>query len=48
MNTPSEDNDFFDICIVGAGMAGATIGSYLAPKGIKFALIKLWVKEKDG
>jgi len=29
----------FDICIIGAGMAGATIAAYLAPKGIRIALI---------
>jgi len=39
MNTSSEHNDLFDICIVGAGMAGATIAAYLAPRGIKIALI---------
>ena len=46
MNTPSEDNDFYDICIVGAGMAGATIAAYLAPKGIKIALIDREYTEK--
>jgi len=41
MNTSSttQSNDLFDICIVGAGMAGATIASYLAPKGVKIALV---------
>lgn len=46
MNTLAEDNDIFDICIVGAGMAGATIGAYLAPKGIKIALIDREYTEK--
>ena len=36
----------FDICIIGAGMAGATIAAYLAPKGIKIALIDHCFKEK--
>ena len=36
----------FDICIIGAGMAGATISAYLAPKGIKVALIDHCYKEK--
>ncbi|MDD5411138.1 MAG: FAD-dependent monooxygenase [Methylobacter sp.] len=36
----------FDICIIGAGMAGATITAYLAPKGIKIALIDHSFKEK--
>lgn len=36
----------FDICIIGAGMAGATISAYLAPKGIKIALIDQCYKEK--
>jgi len=36
----------FDICIIGAGMAGATIAAYLAPKGIKIALIDHCYKEK--
>ena len=36
----------FDICIIGAGMAGATISAYLAPKGIKVALIDQCYKEK--
>ena len=36
----------FDICIIGAGMAGATIAAYLAPKGIKVALIDHCYKEK--
>lgn len=36
----------FDICIIGAGMAGATISAYLAPKGIKIALIDHCYKEK--
>ena len=34
-----EQSEIFDICIVGAGMAGATIAAYLAPKGIKIALV---------
>lgn len=37
----------FDICIIGAGMAGATIAAYLAPKGIKIALIDQCFKEKQ-
>ena len=36
----------FDICIIGAGMAGATIAAYLAPKGIRIALIDQCFKEK--
>ncbi|MGZ8200555.1 MAG: FAD-dependent oxidoreductase [Methylosarcina sp.] len=36
----------FDICIIGAGMAGATIAAHLAPKGIKIALIDQCFKEK--
>ena len=36
----------FDICIIGAGMAGATIAAYLAPKGVKIALIDQCYKEK--
>ena len=36
----------FDICIIGAGMAGATIAAYLAPKGIRIALIDHCYKEK--
>jgi len=36
----------FDICIIGAGMAGATIAAYLATKGIKIALIDHCFKEK--
>ncbi len=36
----------FDICIIGAGMAGATIAAYLAPRGIKIALIDQCFKEK--
>jgi squalene monooxygenase len=36
----------YDICIIGAGMAGATIAAYLAPKGIKIALIDHCFKEK--
>lgn len=36
----------FDICIIGAGMAGATIAAYLAPKNIKIALIDHCYKEK--
>ncbi|MCK5191225.1 MAG: FAD-dependent monooxygenase, partial [Methylococcales bacterium] len=36
----------FDICIIGAGMAGATIAAYLAPKGIKIALIDRSFSEK--
>lgn len=46
MNTSSEHNDLFDICIVGAGMAGATIAAYLAPRGIKIALIDREYTEK--
>jgi squalene monooxygenase len=36
----------FDICIIGAGMAGATIAAYFAPKGIRIALIDHCFKEK--
>ena len=36
----------FDICIIGAGMAGATIAAYLAPKGVRIALIDHCFKEK--
>lgn len=36
----------FDICIIGAGMAGATIAAHLAPKGIRIALIDSCFKEK--
>ena len=39
-------NKQFDICIIGAGMAGATIAAYLAPKGIKIALIDRSFSEK--
>lgn len=46
MNIQAEHNDLFDICIVGAGMAGATIAAYLAPKGIKIALIDRDYSEK--
>lgn len=46
MNIASKDNDFFDICIVGAGMAGATIATYLAAKGIKIALVDREFVEK--
>lgn len=46
MNTSSEHHDLFDICIVGAGMAGATIAAYLAPKGIKIALVDREYAEK--
>jgi squalene monooxygenase len=37
----------FDICIIGAGMAGATIAAHLAPKGIRIALIDQCFKEKS-
>ena len=37
----------FDICIIGAGMAGATIAAYLAPKGIKIALVDRGFSEKS-
>jgi squalene monooxygenase len=37
----------FDICVIGAGMAGATITAYLAPKGIKIALIDRSFSEKS-
>jgi len=47
MNIPSEDTEFYDICIIGAGMAGATIAAYLAPKGIKIALIDREYTEKQ-
>lgn len=40
-------NESFDICIVGAGMAGATIAAYLAPKGIKIALVDRDYTEKE-
>ena len=47
----SIDNDtqteLFDICIVGAGMAGATIAAYLAPKGIKIAMIDRDYTQKE-
>ncbi len=36
----------FDICIIGAGMAGATIAAYLAPRGLRIALIDQCFKEK--
>jgi len=36
----------FDICIIGAGMAGATIAAHLAPKGIRIALIDQSFEEK--
>ena len=36
----------FDICIIGAGMAGATIAAYLAPRGVRIALIDQCFKEK--
>ena len=36
----------FDICIIGAGMAGATIAAYLAPQGVRIALIDQCFKEK--
>ena len=39
-------NNQFDICIIGAGMAGATIAAYLAPKVIKIALIDRSFSEK--
>jgi squalene monooxygenase len=39
-------NSEFDICIIGAGMGGATIAAYLAPKGIRIALIDHCYKEK--
>lgn len=37
----------FDICIIGAGMAGATIAAHLAPQGVKIALIDHCYKEKN-
>ncbi len=37
----------FDICIIGAGMAGATIAAYLASKDVKIALIDQCYKEKS-
>ena len=40
-------NEEFDICIIGAGMAGATIAAYLAPQGIKIALIDRSFSEKN-
>lgn len=30
----------YDICIVGAGVAGATLAAYLAPSGLKIAIIE--------
>ncbi len=39
-------NTQYDLCVVGAGMAGATIAAYLAPKGIKVALIDRNFDEK--
>jgi len=49
MNTVDNmaQNDLYDICIVGAGMAGATIAAYLAPKGMKIALIDRDYSEKE-
>lgn len=47
INTDSKHNDLFDICIVGAGMAGATIATYLGSKGIKIALIDRDYSEKN-
>ncbi len=40
-------NTQYDLCIVGAGMAGATIAAFLAPKGIKIALIDRNFNEKN-
>lgn len=40
-------NETFDICIIGAGMAGATIAAYLAPHDIKIALIDRSFSEKS-
>ena len=37
----------FDLCIVGAGMAGATMAGFLAPKGYKIALIDKDFDYKD-
>jgi squalene monooxygenase len=37
----------FDICIIGAGMAGASIAAYLASKNVKIALIDQCYKEKN-
>lgn len=42
----SDNKKQFDICIVGAGMAGATIAAYLAPRGINIALIDKSFTEK--
>ncbi|MGZ5010342.1 MAG: FAD-dependent monooxygenase [Methylobacter sp.] len=42
----SSEESGFDICIIGAGMAGASIAAYLAPKGIKIALIDYSFEEK--
>ena len=40
-------NEQFDICVIGAGMAGATIAAYIAPKGIRIALIDRSFSEKN-
>jgi squalene monooxygenase len=40
-------NEQFDICVIGAGMAGATITAFIASKGIKVALIDRSFSEKS-
>ncbi len=40
-------NEQFDICVIGAGMAGATITAYIASKGVKVALIDRSFSEKS-
>lgn len=40
-------NEQFDICVIGAGMAGATITAYIASQGIKVALIDRSFSEKN-
>jgi len=46
IHSDSKQDDSFDLCIVGAGMAGATIAAYLGSKGIKIALIDRDYSEK--
>ena len=46
LSTMPEQSETYDICIVGAGMAGATIAAYLAPKGVKIALVDRDYEEK--
>ncbi len=40
-------SEIYDICIVGAGMAGATIAAYLGAKGLNIALIDREYSEKN-